>query len=70
MQIDYVFISWVITFILSCHWQSTLYKIDFVFRSGIYLFSFVETPRKFIIALCFHKAKQVYCIHHANVQET
>ena len=19
---------------------------------------------------CFHKAKQVYCIHHANVQET
>ena len=48
---------------------------------NIYLFSFVETPRKFIIARkfiiiyylftwCFHKAKQVYCIHHANVQET
>ena len=49
------------------------------------LFSFVETPRKFIIAnlkiywkhhvnllftWCFHKAKQVYSIHHANVQET
>ena len=75
----------------------------------LYLFSFVETPRKFIIAelsirklgsssvliilkvdedirrrskltdrkLCnnkftwsFHKAKQVYRIHNANVQET
>ena len=60
-----------------------------------YLFSFVETPRKFIIAELsirklgsssvliirlfeftqtdsfeFHKAKQVYCIHHANIQET
>ena len=35
----------------------------------IYLFSFVETPRKFIICLAwyFHKAKQLYCIHHANV---
>ena len=39
----------------------------------LYLFTFVETPRKFIIAKfswCFHKAKQVYCLHHANVQET
>ena len=68
------------------------------------LTSFVETPRKFIIAelsirklgsssvliilvvllalmkiraygskallWCFHKANQVYCIHHTNVQET
>ena len=64
----------------------------------IYLFSFVETPRKFMVAelsvrklasssvliinlfiylfilLCnnkftwrFHKAEQLYCIHHANV---
>ena len=33
------------------------------------LFSFVdETPRKF--TWCFRKAKQVYCIHHANVQGT
>ena len=63
---------------------------------SIYLFSFVETPRKFIIAelsirklgsssvlimllgklcnnkftWCFHKAKQLYCIHHVNIQET
>ena len=22
------------------------------------------------LSLCFHKDKQVYCIHHANVQET
>ena len=42
----------------------------------VYLFSFVEKPRKFIIAKinlrawCFHKAKQVYYIHHANIQET
>ena len=48
------------------------------------LISFVETPRKFTIAELsirklgsssvlhqrFHKANQVYCIHHANVQET
>ena len=61
----------------------------------IYLFTFVETPRKLFIAelsvrklasssvliinlfillcnnkftWCFHKAKQVYCIHHANVR--
>ena len=34
----------------------------------LYLFSFVETPRKF--TWCFHKAKQIYCIHHANIQET
>ena len=39
----------------------------------------METPRKFIIAnrnfiiiytWCFHKVKQVYYIHHANVQGT
>ena len=61
-----------------------LYKYSYI-CIYFYLFSFVETPRKFIIAnlllfiivnllfiftWCFHKAKQVYCIHHANVQET
>ena len=50
----------------------------------LYLFSFVETPRKFIIAelsirilgsssvliIIPQSYKQVYCIHHANVQGT
>ena len=40
----------------------------------LYLFSFVETPRKFTIAEFFYLFSFVetpkYCIHHANVQET
>ena len=60
----------------------------------VYLFSFLETSRKFVIAelstrklgsssvliirklcnnkftWCFHKDKQVYYVHHANVQGT
>ena len=43
-------------------------------KTELYLFSFVETPRKFIIAeLSIRKlgsSKQVYCIHHASVQGT
>ena len=41
-----------------------------------YLFSFVETPHVNLLycnnkfTWCFHKAKQVYCIHHANAQGT
>ena len=43
--------------------------------SFIYLFSFVETPRKFIIAIInlrgvSTKLNKYICIHHANVQET
>ena len=72
------------------NWQNLLIYIF------LFLFSFMETPRKLIAELsirklgsssvliiinylklcnkkftwCFHKAKQVYCIHHAKVQGT
>ena len=48
--------------------QLFFYPCSALWKHHVNLLSQFICDNKF--TWCFHKAKQVYCIHHANVQET